>query len=269
MVGQKYLQNLLKDFTIDTFPRSLILIGEKGCGRRTYCALIKERLENTSKIPIQLNLIDITNNISLDFIEEIHKRVEPSMYIIDSSQISIREQNIILKLLEEPMQNTFIIIICEDEVQLLPTVLNRCQRWYFEDYTDDELSNFSQDPNFLEVLHTPGKLLEFKGTSLTEYKNLIQKIFDKMCVASLPNALSITDKIAFKNEKDKLNLELFQNVLANECMAYIHKTQDMTYWDEISQYLIKSQIPKVDQKILFDNFIVNLWESAHNGDKRA
>ena len=192
MVGQKYLQNLLKDFTIDTFPQSLLLIGEKGCGRHTYCNLIKERLENTSRYPIQLNALDITNNISLEFIEEINIRVEPYLYVIDISKISIREQNIILKLLEEPMQNTFLVIICESTSQVLPTVLNRCQRWYFEDYTAEELMYFSQDTSLLEILHTPGKLLEFKGTDIKAYKELIEKIFDKMSVASLPNALSIS-----------------------------------------------------------------------------
>lgn len=265
MIGQKYLQNILSSFELDTFPRSLILVGDKGAGKHTYCNLIKERLESTSKIPIQLDIVDITNNINLEYIEEINVRVEPSIYIIDASKISIREQNVILKLVEEPLNNSYIIILCEFPSQLIPTILNRCQKYYFEDYSREELESFSKDEDLLSIFSTPGKLKEFQGIDLGPYRNLVLKILDKMGVASLPNALTITDKIAFKNEKDKLNLEIFQKVLSKECIEYLNKTNDLSYWEEVSNYLFKSHLPRVDQKILFDNFIVNLWEKSRNG----
>ena len=61
----------------------------------------------------------------------------PKIYIIDSSTISIKEQNIILKFVEEPLKNSYIIILKNSK--LLPTILNRCQKWKFEAYSKEEL----------------------------------------------------------------------------------------------------------------------------------
>ena len=60
MVGQIQLTNKLNNITLDNFPRSLILFGEDGCGKHTYCNLISNKLD--------LELKDITESITLETI---------------------------------------------------------------------------------------------------------------------------------------------------------------------------------------------------------
>ena len=63
MVGQKNLLDKINIFNLDTFPRSSLLIAEKGMGKHTVVQHIKE---NILKIP----LLDITKNISNEIIDQ-------------------------------------------------------------------------------------------------------------------------------------------------------------------------------------------------------
>ena len=44
MIGQKRLLNVIDNYTIDTFPRSVILIGDQGCGKHTLVNYISENI---------------------------------------------------------------------------------------------------------------------------------------------------------------------------------------------------------------------------------
>jgi DNA polymerase-3 subunit delta' len=52
-----------------------------------------------------------------------------------------KEANRWLKLIEEPADNTIIILIAEDRNAILPTILSRCQQFYFKPLTVDLISN--------------------------------------------------------------------------------------------------------------------------------
>jgi predicted AAA+ superfamily ATPase len=80
MVGQVNLINKLKSYTIDSFPQTLLLTGEKGSGKHS---LVREVISPHLK----LDIIDITDNISFDYILEIQLRVIPSIYLIDVTLI--------------------------------------------------------------------------------------------------------------------------------------------------------------------------------------
>ena len=128
MNEQLKISKLLEKLTIDTFPRTLMLLGEKGCGKHTLLKIISDKFN--------LKVNDITGTISLDTIQQIQLTVEPAIYVIDCNTIKVRDENIILKFLEEPLKNSFIILLCEYKEGLLPTILNRCQIWQFESYSE-------------------------------------------------------------------------------------------------------------------------------------
>ena len=46
MIGQKKLQDKLNSLSINDFPKSLILQGELGCGKHTFCKLIEEKFSD-------------------------------------------------------------------------------------------------------------------------------------------------------------------------------------------------------------------------------
>jgi hypothetical protein len=132
--GQEKICSIIDKCTLDEFPRSLMLVGDKGAGKHLLCEYICNRFN--------LESIDITENISLDLIDQINERVSPYLYIIRINTISIKEENTILKLLEEPLKNAYIILLSESENGILPTVINRCQVWRLQNYTKEMLSSF-------------------------------------------------------------------------------------------------------------------------------
>lgn len=259
MIGQKKLLNKLNNISLDNFPRSLILEGEEGCGKHTYCNLIASTLN--------LAIEDITENLNLDYLLELRSRVSPKIYIIDSSTISIKEQNIILKFVEEPLKNSYIIILKNSK--LLPTILNRCQKWKFESYSKEELSSFEIEDSY-NICNTPGQLLNIKGIDLTPIVSLADNIIDRIGRASLSNTLNIPNRLALKGEKDKFDFHLFNKILLNRISDKILNNNDIKYiemYKIINKYLDNCSIPRVDYKMILDNFLINLWEVAHGFEK--
>ena len=90
MVGQEKLLQLLDRYILTaTLPRTLLLEGDYGCGKHALTTYIAERLA--------LPILDITETLSLEVLQQITLKPVPQVYLIDSTKISIREQNMILK----------------------------------------------------------------------------------------------------------------------------------------------------------------------------
>ncbi|RJQ37043.1 hypothetical protein C4559_04125 [Candidatus Microgenomates bacterium] len=77
----------------------------------------------------------ITKSIGIEEIRNIQKRIfltpvksKTKAFIIKNSEsLTIEAQNAFLKILEEPPQNTFIILTVTDKNILLPTIISRCK----------------------------------------------------------------------------------------------------------------------------------------------
>ena len=136
IIGQDKLLNYIDSKRRDTFPRSLILLGESGCGKSTVINYISDKLN--------LPLIDITDNINIDFITSLYEKPEPYIYTIKASNITIKEQNALLKFIEEPLKNSYVIIEVENLNQILATVYNRCQVLKFVPYSKKILQNLAK-----------------------------------------------------------------------------------------------------------------------------
>ena len=211
MVGQKRLLQEIDRLNLSTFPRTLMLTGAVGSGRHLLCGVIAKKLG--------LDLIDITNQLTLDTITKITETVEPHIYLIDLAETTVREQNIILKFIEEPLKNAYVIVIKTPELVVLSTTQNRCVEWSMEFYSMSELQGFfATNDKELELLiweiaRTPGQVIKYQQEPIKEMFALCEKICDNIGNATLPNTLTLLDKIAFKNEKDKFDFDTFVNIL--------------------------------------------------------
>lgn len=259
LVGQDKIINLINELNLDTFPRSLLLLGQEGSGRHSLCSIISERL----KLPIE----DITEFLTLDKINEIYMKPEPFIYIIDTRKISVKEQNTILKFIEEPLKNAFILMLSDNKHRLLETIQNRCQVWQLETYTSDILEQFITQSSankelILDIATTPGQVKKLQSVDISAHLDLAQKIVDCIKVASLPNTLTIADKINYKDEPDKLNFEIFLKLLAyatfNGCVNnkydYCSDMYIMT-----KNLLNDATIANIDKKRLLENYLTRLW----------
>lgn len=263
LAGQYKINEYINNLTLDNCPRSLMLIGEYGCGKHLCSSLIADKLK--------LELVDITDSLDHETITSIYLSSTPHVYEIDCSKITIKEQNIILKFLEEPLKNSYIILLAQNTLNILPTISNRCQQWIFAHYDIDVLDSFVCDSNkqYIEYIYslasTPGQIIDLEGVDILNIFDLAMLICEKIHVASLPNTLTLSNKIAFKQERDKVNFRYLTKalltILANKITEdETSKSLDM-YMSTIN-YSQKQDIPNIDQKYIFDNYIIDLWSKS-------
>ena len=136
------------------FPQSVLFTGAQGIGREQFILrLIQDLLCQNSKSAAcgqcqschlfksknhadfyQLNRLENKQSIGVDQIRSVIDWVELSatldqgkvLFIREADKLSRSASNAILKTLEEPPANTIIILLCEYEKQLLPTIRSRC-----------------------------------------------------------------------------------------------------------------------------------------------
>lgn len=273
MIGQhKLLSQIDNISSIDQIHTTLI-VGLPKSGK----SLIVERVAEKFNLPVE----DITDNLSLEAINSIATCSFPSIYKINLASVSIKEQNVILKFIEEPLKNAYIFLEAYSLSTVLPTVKNRCQIWNIEKYTVEELTQYfntkypaldffayNQCLSYAETLGDVDMLVQFYE-QLPVCEQLVNKMLTKMSRASVSNALTITNKLAFKGEQDKLNFGIFIKVFKNKIFAHIDSillsnssTQEivnaLTQQKICSDFFNSLYIPNINTKMLFDNMLIKL-----------
>ena len=257
MKCQEKLYSKVDSYTLDTIPRTILMLGDKGCGKHTLIEYIGNKFN--------LDIEDISDNISVDVIDKITLSGSPKIYLIDVAKLTTKNENVILKFLEEPLKSAYIILIAESRRAVIGTVLNRCQIWEFSPYPESylrELIPFGTigADSLLRVANTPGKIIEYQSYPLLDMFALANKIFGSISSANFANAMTISKYIAFKKEKDKYDFDLFLTILLivsrDNCVAGAARCFDIY---ELTNELNNSKyIFNVDKKALFDTYLVKL-----------
>lgn len=266
MIGQEKLINQIDKLTLDTFPHSTMLVGDLGSGKHTICDYITNKFG--------LPKFDITDKISQETIEEIYTKVEPIFYIIDISNISVKDENVILKFVEEPLKNAFIIFLCTNKSLVIPTILNRCQVWELARYSIDTLKQLVDIDNELlyNIFDTPGKLLIAKEhiSDIDAMFDMSKKIVQYIGKANFYNTLTIPDKICFKDEKGKWDLDLFLSVLHYVISQSVINNKDNVNYFSLyisTNNLIKdiTTIPHINKRQRFESYLYEARQRLANG----
>lgn len=257
MVGQEKLIQLIDSLHLDTFPRSVLLLGDRGAGKHSLVSYISAHLS----LPVE----DITDSLELTTIDRINLAVSPSIYTINSNSISVKEQNVILKFLEEPFKSAYIIILCENKNILLQTILNRCQVWELARYSNDLLMKFfpatsSMQPDvLLSICNTPGKMIEFQDAKAQDTYMLASKIVDCIGEASLANTLTLSNKVNFDKDFDKLIFNLLVDCLIYKTMTAAIKDSKYAPAYFITNKLANDRfVPGTNKKHLFEHYLCDL-----------
>ena len=253
--GQERICKKIDSLSLDTFPRSLMLVGEHGSGKHMIVDYISKKFD--------LTVLDITTQLSQEYIEELYNRVEPYIYIIRANDLSVKEENVILKFIEEPLKNSYIVLIAETEVGLLDTIINRCQIWYLQNYSRNTLKDFITNGNdyILNIASTPGKVIELCNVPVDDMIALADKIIDKINIASVANTLTLSNKINFKEESDKFEVKIFTDILLQRVVERARSSTDSKY---ITAYMLTSDLRKkiliknLDHKALFEKYLIDL-----------
>jgi len=215
MIGQEKLLNIITKYTLATMPKTILFLGQKGCGKHTMSKLLATQLN----LPIEELNADTTAAQLIDF----QLRTIPYLYLIDLSVITEKQQNQFLKFIEEPSSNVYIILMAETEFSVLNTILSRCVKFKFEEYTNEQLAqlniDFGEDSNLaFEICKTPGQLLSTDITKIKAMQSLCNSIFDNILRANYANLMSLITKFNYKEDYNKFDPKLFLNLFST--LAY-------------------------------------------------
>lgn len=267
MLGQKKLKDTLSIYNVNNFPRTTLFVGPSGCGKHT---IVKE-LSSKFKIDVE----DITSIISLETITRIYEENVKKFYLINLDELTERHQNIILKFIEEPSSNAYVVLLSSSEQLLLKTVLNRCTKFKFDKYTKEELTNFVSidvDNESFEILfkccNTPGDVANVNYKLLKDMYELCDKIFEKIYVASLSNTLSIADKLNYKDNYDLFDVRLFLNLLLTVGVERIISHKSLSNRDYELMLIINKTSNRMfgkafNKKLLIESMLFEMWRFVH------
>lgn len=266
ITGQKKIVAQLSDYTLATMPSTIMLLGPRGGGK----TFITERFSKKLGIP----MVEITSATTAEELIDYGQHYETRLYHIDLVGMTEKAQNKFLKFIEEPSAKVKVILEAESEVGILPTILNRCQRFTLEPYTIEELQSFTWAPRTSDTLvyefcSTPGQLLELAETDC--FKNLYalcQSIIDRFPTsveAEYARAMSICTKIVNKKSNNKkFDLNMFLDML-----AYVAFEKYRTIGDEYSLTVYMTTIQQkqriLNKSVAKDAFMLTflnlLWEA--------
>lgn len=258
MIGQKKILSKIENVTLSTFPHALMLEGSRGSGRKLLIHNICQKLG--------FEYIDITNTISKELLDEIYLKTIPMVYVINIDNLTIKQENSILKFVEEPLNTIFIVFVTENKDLVIPTIVNRCQVWTLQTYSKQELETLiinREDIFILDYVDTPGELLAYQRNkdNILQMIAMSDKILDCISRASIPNILTIPDKMCFDKEQNKWDVDHFINILYHTIKRRYMKHPELSYYEAYritSKLCYALRIPRINKRKLVENYLLDL-----------
>ena len=198
--------------------------------------LLKENIILKSNDPFHKIALPNANRIRINSIRELRKSLylktdeigRKIVLIFDAHLLSVGQAesaNALLKILEEPPQNTTLILVTDNKNQLLPTILSRCQHIDFPPITKETITNTLVNNN-----------IDYNSAEL----------FAWISQGNMRRALAVS-----KNSVNNL-IKLIQE------LATTVVNEDATMWRKFIND--NSQVIKKDlSKFRYNIFILQLW----------
>ena len=255
---QNIIDKLLSKFENNALHNSLIFFGQNGIGKTTLAfnfisEVLKKVDNNNYNYNVGLlyknshpNLRYITRSydeakdktseyISIDQIRGLNNFINqssfnniPKFIIFDSADnFNKNSSNSLLKILEEPSNNTYFILISHQLSNILPTIRSRCIKFYFNNPSKDIFHEIIKNENidinnndidFLYLLSngSPGTAIKISSDKMNE-------LYDSIIEITNYNNNDLSKKIynlseyvsSFSNDEYKVFLMLLRFILIN------------------------------------------------------
>ena len=261
IIGQtKVLSQIDTYYTTQHLPKTLMFLGPSGCGKGTLAKYVAEKFN--------LDFVKIEESVSAQDLEDyLHSTID-TLYLINLSNFTEKQQNIFLKFIEEPSKSVYVVLIANSEAGVLSTILNRCIKLQFEPYSKEEIELIINQPvNELafKIFQTPGKLLNLTDSALADLIRVGTEVVSQMSLKSYGQAMSISTKINYKDLYSKIDFSLFFDVVAYLALEDFKTTGNMKSFDtfiitnKFKQYVSH---PGLIKEALMLNYLTTLWEAV-------
>jgi len=169
--------------------------------------------------------LEITKKLSLKAFEGGKK-----ILILWLPEFLAKEGNRLLKLIEEPPDNTIFIFVAEDTEQILPTILSRCQLLHFHSFSDQEVeqglelyTNLSstEAQQIAQIANgNLGAALDIANHSLQNNSEIFIDWLRKCYVGNGIEMIPVAEKIAAIGKEQLKNMLTYGLHIFRELMMY-------------------------------------------------
>lgn len=222
LIGQKETKNWLKGKK--GLPNSIIIHGGKQSGKRTLARYIAEQ--------VGYDCIFIDNKVDSirEMIELSSSLANPTLFVIQVSEMSNAAKNSLLKITEEPPKNVYICLIAFSESEVLNTLVSRSWVIPILPYSEDEIGFYLErwiksSKEIVELSHlfsSPGQIHQivsiYGKEGIELYFDKVKFFHENILEASASNALKIVDWFKVKDSdtrEDALIPEIFLTLALN------------------------------------------------------
>ena len=206
LIGHEHARKRLKRlFAKKTIPHALLLSGTSGTGKKlvaielyqslfcettdTYggCKNCKPCLLLESGSLPNFTILDCRNKESAavesirstlyDLNLKVSKGGSKILILDNSEYLPERSQNILLKALEEPRNNTYFCLITSSLTRVIKTIQSRCQTWHFDSLTTEQITQILKQNQSLACDDSPvdaDLVARFADGSLENISQLLQ-----------------------------------------------------------------------------------------------
>ena len=251
---ENHLENLSNNLIIKSSSNSFIFYGNKGIGKNTFTHCLINKIFSDKFNESKSNLLyanshpnfryiskiideksnKLNSNIKIDQIRKIESFIYqsslnklPKFIIIDSADdLNISSSNSLLKLLEEPKNNSYFILIVHQLFNIMPTIRSRCIKFKF---SHPSLENFDKiiRQSFPDIKEKDISLLYdlsngSPGLAIQLYSNNIKDLLDNLLIIfneknNLSKEIINFSEIVgiYTNDQFKLFLSILKLILIN------------------------------------------------------
>ncbi len=175
--------------------------------------------------------------------------------LIDEAQdMSPQAGNALLKIVEEPPENTYFIFICSSQASLLSTLRSRSQAFSFSPLSTTELQ---------QILEVPLWVAEASGGSLSRAEQLSQpessefrlqslKPLEDLAFGRSSEALDALRSMASSKDQALWALRYWQQILRDARLSQAGADQDLIHRDQIQLVHKLAELSEKDLHSLFD-----------------
>lgn len=215
MIGQKNNINTLMQWRCNkSVPRFIIISGDEGSGRLTLAKVIIKMI-NAKGIIMGNSIAEVRETI-----ENAYTITELTCYIFrNADDMSTYAKNALLKVVEEPPNNSYFIMTVQNIDNMLGTIKSRGTVIKMEPYTREELLSATNDEVLLNYCSNIGQTMEdVENIKNAEY--LVDEVFQAFRDKSGTQLLKACTNLRGKQtEKDKCDCTLFMRVFRKNILS--------------------------------------------------
>lgn len=253
-IGHEALINNFKQRCLkNTLSHAHLIAGEDGVGKGKLANILAKFILNGDLDRKYVDIINYSSEKSSfgvddvrDIIEEVYKKPfekdKKVIIIHEGNKLTIQAQNALLKTIEEPPTEVYIIILCESLELILDTIKSRCEIYKLTPLTKDELY----------------KYMAIKGYECSEEEKLSAIAFSEGIPGRIDRYFSDTE---LQELRDKI-VDLLLQLTNNEIEAILEKEEQLVSYKQNKEEVVNvlSSFIRdilVNKEVYNENLIIN------------